>query len=373
LETVKSVDRILSAKKYSLLFFVVKCLQRHDPRRLSFTQSYTDLPKVMRYTIPDFEKMKNEFSRNAETLREEVSYAERLVEELKDSPEERATHDCYLIFVQQFKPFLEEADHKLDTIADNFEKIKTKASKCAELYGLKLSCSPDEILKLLQAFLESVRRHQETLVKQELVAKRKAANEEKKKPSTKDSKKTDSTSPKVRSKSPMKETTTPRKPDRPAATLMETMLSHLKEKRDRDGEVLSTNLATSDLSKSQHGHAVYQPPAFVRPTAYGTALPILKLQPPSNTGARPQPNNRKRVAVNDQYKKKDEKAEKVAEFSASKLSRTTKFQRETVNLSSVGLTQWSRACRRSSTASRSMLSAIDARPTTTQTRSSKAS
>jgi hypothetical protein len=342
------VDRIMSTKKYSILYFVVKSLHEQDPKRLAFTKSYMDLPKVMRYSLPEFEKSKIEYSRNYETIKEEVETADKMVLELKDNIEEAENQMCYQIFTDHFKPFLHDADRRLEMIKDNFEKIKSKASKCAELYGLKTSSSPEEVLLLLHSFLESVRKHQETLERLENAAKRKAEYEMKRQIGKESSKAIGDLAinhgkgnqiPKAKQE---------------MINLEQPNRGNL-DKEISEGEVVNTNLITSDLSKSQRGHTIYQPPGTVRPTAYGgPVVPILKPKDQAGAGARPQAANRKRVAVNDQYKKKDEKSEKIIEFSSSKLNRTTKFQRETVNLSRISLLQWNQGFLRSNPTSRNM-------------------
>ena len=51
LDTVRTVDKVLSSKKYSLLSLVVKSIYSSDARRLSFLEQYNDLPKVMTFNL----------------------------------------------------------------------------------------------------------------------------------------------------------------------------------------------------------------------------------------------------------------------------------------------------------------------------------
>lgn len=328
------VDRIMSTRKYSILYFVVKSLHEQDPKRLSFTQNYSDITRAMRYSLSDFEKSKLEYTKSFEKVRDEVEIADKLVQDLKDNPEETENHMTYQLFIDNFKPFLQDADRRLELVNDSFNKIKAKASKCAEFYGLKPSSTPEEILSILNSFLESLRKHHDTIIRAEQAAKRKAELELKKQ-LIKETSKTGG---------PKKVIDASEKPEKPklikeadeGAIAPTNSQNPIKE--SPEGEVITPNLATSDLSKSNRGHTVYHPPGIIRPTGHGGPIvPVLRPQNQAGGGSRPQAANRKRVAVNDQYKKKEEKAEKILEFSSSKISRTTKFQRETVNLSKISL------------------------------------
>lgn len=334
LETVRGLDRIMSTKKYSLLNFVVRCLLKHDPKRLGFVQSYYDLPKVIRYSVSEFEKMKKEYNNNVRTIREEVQFADKMVEELKGREDEAENWLCYRLFADHFKPFLEDADRRLEMVKDNFEKISAKASKCAELYGLKSKTNPEDILGLLNTFLESVKKHQEAYIRSEQAAKKKAELEHKLR------------SAKERSKNPVGDTAKtgladtgmPSKAVNTKKICRDSIAKEQIDDKRVEPEVFNPILLTNDLNKGRQGYDIFQSTGVVRPTVYGaTNVPLLRSQPSTNTGARPQARNRARVEVNNRYKKKDEKTEKIMEFSASKNGRTTKFQQETVNLSKLRL------------------------------------
>ena len=178
LDTVRTVDKIQSNKKYSLLSLVVRWVYSSDLRRLSFVDQYSGLPKVMKYNLQEFEKQKTDLAKNVGAVEAELANADRIIQSLENRPDKIDEVRAFQVFKDHFAPFVEEAKFKLDCLQSDLDKIKSKASKCAEYYGLTANFPPDQLLTLVFTFVESVKKHYLAIVRQEQLLKKKTEYEQ---------------------------------------------------------------------------------------------------------------------------------------------------------------------------------------------------
>ena len=178
LDTVRTVDKIQSNKKYSLLSLVVRWVYSSDLRRLTFVDQYSGLPKVMKYNLQEFEKQKTDLTKNVGAVEAELANADRIIQNLENKPDKMDEVRAFQVFKDHFTPFIEQAKFKLDCLQSDLDKIKSKASKCAEYYGLTANFPPDQLLTLVFTFVESVKKHYLAIVRQEQLLKKKADYEQ---------------------------------------------------------------------------------------------------------------------------------------------------------------------------------------------------
>jgi hypothetical protein len=179
LDTIRTIENVKSAKKYSLLSLVVKCVYYSDPKKFSFLDTYEDLPKLLKYNLAEFEKQKSEFGKNIAAIDNELHNVDKLMKTYATKPEKQFEMECFQVFKDHFTPFVEKAKNQLDDLETELQHIKTASSKCAEFYGLTPNFPPDQLLKLVMEFQDSVRRNLSTIQKAEQAAKKKAEYEAK--------------------------------------------------------------------------------------------------------------------------------------------------------------------------------------------------
>lgn len=321
----------MSEKKFSLLHFLVKTFFEADRKRLAFVQNYEDLSKVLRYDLDEFEKTKNGFNTQVAIIQAEVKEAEDGIRMLAEDPQMESEILSFTAFRDHFKPFLEEAQKKLEMLQTSLDKIKNKAAKCNQVYGLPASCKPGDLLKLQDSFIETVRKHVTELTRQETKIKKKEEYEKKLKARQDAAGKPEKGHQNLNTN-----------PKQPRTTVIP---SGIERNTDRILVQPDQGGIESSPEVSSSGMSIKRPSPFrqlrpvVRPTAFGGAagvnMPMISPQVSQTPGSRPQPNNRRRVAIGDQYKKKDGSGARPSEGTEGRLTGVTKFQRETVNLSNM--------------------------------------
>lgn len=321
----------MSDKKYSLLHFLVKTLFEGDRKRLTFTNNYEDLSKVLRYDLEEFEKTKNGFFKQVSEIQKEVMEADEGIKLLAGEPNDDLELQSFISFRDHFKPFLEEAKNKLETLNSILEKIRNKAAKCNQIYGLPTTFQPGDLLKLQHTFVELVKKHVNDLNRVEQRNKKKAEYEQKMK-ARKDAA---GKSPTIAKNNSHIEPRKPRQTVKPSDIQGDNLT--VKNISEHGTAEVSQEESSTKISLARPSPFL-QPRPIVRPTAYSSGnMPLVRPQANQTPGARPQPNNRKRVAIGNQYKKKDGNSEKPSEENEGRLTGATKYQRETVNLSSLDL------------------------------------
>lgn len=152
LTTLRDLHKVKSEANFNLLYFVVRLVKESQPRLLDFMKNYETLPRLVKSDTEVFQAKINEFKEISKLIKDELSLVtKKLKSKDEDEKSVAANYEGY------FRPFLDSALGKIDSLEEINREISRKGTRLAELYGLSNSYQSKEFLELINGFVTKVK------------------------------------------------------------------------------------------------------------------------------------------------------------------------------------------------------------------------